>query len=167
MGKTLAMKRNPANHAEWQAAADCAAMLLAIDAATEFGMTRVAQKFDTDRCREILTEAELLGITPRLAAPANAVLMAQLQIQSKPLAELSRNIAKMRLGIFLKRGKPARPPNASYRIQKKAGGGVVGEVKVFAECITLSDPGAEDANDHWRVDLAELFQSFSDAVGSF
>jgi len=57
--------RNPRTREEWQEAADAAHVLLAIDAARQYGLIEGGPECDQERCVEILRKANRRGITPR------------------------------------------------------------------------------------------------------
>jgi hypothetical protein len=57
--------RDPQTPQEWQEAADTAHILLAIDAARQYGLVTGGPELNEQRCIEILLRAEALGFKPK------------------------------------------------------------------------------------------------------
>ena len=56
--------RNPKTKAEWQAAADLAAFLVAVDSCKQYGLITGGPAVNVDRCIEMIDKAKGKGIVP-------------------------------------------------------------------------------------------------------
>lgn len=73
--------RTPEGDIQWQAAADAAELLLTMQAGLELGLVDASLPINVTRCRDLLMEAEMRGITPRPGPGTNAGLLAKLIIR--------------------------------------------------------------------------------------